>query len=81
MPLNSASSNPPPASDSGCTRNFARARATPWASDTIAPAMDLLFQEKQIRGSWYGSSNVHRDVPKLAKLYTEGAARLNLGKK
>lgn len=44
---------------------------------TIAPAMDLLFQEKQIRGSWYGSSNVHRDVPKLAKLYTEGALLLD----
>jgi NDMA-dependent alcohol dehydrogenase len=39
---------------------------------TITPAMDLLFQEKQIRGSWYGSSNVHRDVPMLAKLYQEG---------
>jgi S-(hydroxymethyl)glutathione dehydrogenase / alcohol dehydrogenase len=44
---------------------------------TIAPAMDLLFQEKQIRGSWYGSSNVHRDVPKLAKLYTEGSLLLD----
>jgi S-(hydroxymethyl)glutathione dehydrogenase/alcohol dehydrogenase len=44
---------------------------------TIAPAMDLLFQEKQIRGSWYGSSNVHRDVPKLAKLYTEGTLLLD----
>ena len=44
---------------------------------TIAPAMDLLFQEKQIRGSWYGSSNVHRDVPKLAKLYTDGALLLD----
>jgi S-(hydroxymethyl)glutathione dehydrogenase/alcohol dehydrogenase len=44
---------------------------------TIAPAMDLLFQEKQIRGSWYGSSNVHRDVPKLAKLYTDGVLLLD----
>jgi NDMA-dependent alcohol dehydrogenase len=44
---------------------------------TIAPAMDLLFQEKQIRGSWYGSSNVHRDVPALAKLYTEGTLLLD----
>src|SRR3954453_6980735 len=44
---------------------------------TIAPAMDLLFQEKQIRGSWYGSSKVHRDVPKLAKLYTDGVLLLD----
>ena len=40
---------------------------------TIAPAMDLLFQEKQIRGSWYGSSNVHRDVPALAEASTPRA--------
>ena len=39
--------------------------------------MDLLFQEKQIRGSWYGGSNVHRDVPMLAKLYTEGTLLLD----
>ncbi len=44
---------------------------------TISPAMDLLFQEKQLRGSWYGGSNVHRDVPKLARLYTEGTLLLD----
>jgi S-(hydroxymethyl)glutathione dehydrogenase / alcohol dehydrogenase len=44
---------------------------------TITPAMDLLFQEKQIRGSWYGSSNVHRDVPALARLYGEGKLLLD----
>jgi S-(hydroxymethyl)glutathione dehydrogenase/alcohol dehydrogenase len=44
---------------------------------TITPAMDLLFQEKQIRGSWYGSSNVHRDVPMLAQLYQEGKLLLD----
>jgi S-(hydroxymethyl)glutathione dehydrogenase / alcohol dehydrogenase len=43
----------------------------------LTPAMDLLFQEKQIRGCWYGSSNVHRDVPMLAKLYTEGKLLLD----
>lgn len=43
---------------------------------TIAPAMELLVQEKQIRGSWYGGSNVHQDVPKLARLYTEGQLKL-----
>ena len=43
----------------------------------IMPAMDLLFKEKQIRGCWYGGSNVHRDVPKLANLYTEGTLMLD----
>ena len=33
------------------------------------PAMDLLVNEKQIRGCWYGVSNVHRDVPMLVDLY------------
>ena len=44
---------------------------------TINPAMDLLVQEKQIRGCWYGSSNVHRDVPKLAGLYQSGDLMLD----
>ncbi len=44
---------------------------------TINPAMDLLVQEKQIRGCWYGSSNVHRDVPKLAGLYQSGELMLD----
>ncbi len=44
---------------------------------TLTPAMDLLVNEKQIRGCWYGSSNVHRDVPKLAKLYQDGVLMLD----
>jgi NDMA-dependent alcohol dehydrogenase len=43
---------------------------------TLTPAMDLLVQEKQIRGSWYGGSNVHQDVPALARLFTEGRLKL-----
>lgn len=43
----------------------------------ISPFMDLLVQEKQIRGSWYGSSNVHRDVPMLAQLYQDGELMLD----
>ncbi|HZJ26982.1 MAG TPA: Zn-dependent alcohol dehydrogenase [Acidimicrobiia bacterium] len=43
----------------------------------ITPAMDLLVQEKQIRGCWYGSSNVHRDVPMLAQLYRDGVLKLD----
>jgi len=44
---------------------------------TLTPAMDLLVNEKQIRGCWYGSSNVHRDVPKLAALYQDGSLMLD----
>jgi Zn-dependent alcohol dehydrogenase len=44
---------------------------------TVNPAMDLLVNEKQIRGCWYGSSNVHTDVPKLARLYSDGELMLN----
>jgi S-(hydroxymethyl)glutathione dehydrogenase/alcohol dehydrogenase len=44
---------------------------------TLPPAMDLLVNEKQIRGCWYGSSNVHRDVPMLADLYKKGELKLD----
>lgn len=44
---------------------------------TLTPALDLLVQEKQLRGCWYGSSNVHTDVPKLARLYQEGQLMLD----
>ena len=39
---------------------------------TLSPAMDLLVNEKQIRGCWYGGSNVQRDVPMLSDLYRKG---------
>ena len=44
---------------------------------TLTPAMDLLVNEKQIRGCWYGGSNVHRDVPKLVDLYRNGEVMLD----
>jgi S-(hydroxymethyl)glutathione dehydrogenase/alcohol dehydrogenase len=44
---------------------------------TLAPAMDLLVNEKQIRGCWYGGSNVHRDVPMLVDLYRKGEVMLD----
>jgi S-(hydroxymethyl)glutathione dehydrogenase / alcohol dehydrogenase len=37
----------------------------------------VVLQEKTIKGCWYGSSNVHTDVPKLARLYTEGELKLD----
>jgi Zn-dependent alcohol dehydrogenase len=39
--------------------------------------LGLVLQEKTIKGCWYGSSNVHNDVPKLARLYTEGQLKLD----
>lgn len=44
---------------------------------TLSPAMDLLVNEKQIRGCWYGGSNVHRDVPMLSDLYRKGEVMLD----
>src|SRR3954468_21391481 len=43
----------------------------------ISPAMDLLVNEKQIRGCWYGGSNVHQDVPKVVDLYRKGDVMLD----
>lgn len=37
----------------------------------------VVLMEKTIKGSWYGSSNVHTDVPKLARLYSEGQLKLD----
>jgi NDMA-dependent alcohol dehydrogenase len=37
----------------------------------------LVFQEKTIKGCWYGSSNVQRDVPKLIDLYNKGELKLD----
>jgi Zn-dependent alcohol dehydrogenase len=43
----------------------------------IPIAMELLVNEKQVRGSWYGSSDVRRDVPRLVDLYKEGTLKLD----
>lgn len=43
----------------------------------IPIAMDLLINEKSIRGSWYGGSDVRRDIPKLVDLYTKGQLKLD----
>ena len=40
-------------------------------------SMGFVFGEKQVRGCWYGSSDVHRDVPKLAQLYQDGKLMLD----
>jgi S-(hydroxymethyl)glutathione dehydrogenase / alcohol dehydrogenase len=37
----------------------------------------VVLMEKTIKGCWYGSSNVHRDVPKLVDLYQRGELKLD----
>src|SRR5438477_773663 len=34
--------------------------------------LGIVLQEKTIKGCWYGSSNVQRDVPELIELYRKG---------
>ncbi|HEY1636669.1 MAG TPA: Zn-dependent alcohol dehydrogenase [Acidimicrobiales bacterium] len=37
----------------------------------------VVLQEKTIKGCWYGSSDVQRDVPKLIELYKQGQLKLD----
>lgn len=39
--------------------------------------MGLVLQDKAIKGCWYGSSNVQKDVPKLIELYRKGELKLD----
>jgi S-(hydroxymethyl)glutathione dehydrogenase/alcohol dehydrogenase len=39
-------------------------------------AFTWLYLAKTIKGCWYGSSNVHRDVPKLLELWRKGELKL-----
>ena len=42
------------------------------------PAMlGVILMEKTIKGCWYGSSNVHTDIPKLVDLYRAGNLKLD----
>jgi S-(hydroxymethyl)glutathione dehydrogenase/alcohol dehydrogenase len=43
---------------------------------TLSAAFTFLYLAKTVKGCWYGSSNVHRDVPKLVQLYKEGKLML-----
>jgi S-(hydroxymethyl)glutathione dehydrogenase/alcohol dehydrogenase len=43
---------------------------------TITPAVGLLVQEKKLLGSLFGSSNPHREVPRLLGLWQRGALDL-----
>ncbi|MCB1040850.1 MAG: hypothetical protein KDA94_15170, partial [Acidimicrobiales bacterium] len=39
-------------------------------------AFTFLYLAKTIKGCWYGSSNVHEDVPKLLDLWRAGDLKL-----
>jgi S-(hydroxymethyl)glutathione dehydrogenase / alcohol dehydrogenase len=40
-------------------------------------AFGLVYTAKTIKGCWYGSSNVHSDVPRLIELYEKGQLKLD----
>ena len=44
---------------------------------TVPAFLGLVLQEKTIKGCWYGSSNVQKDVPKLVDLYQKGELKLD----
>lgn len=44
---------------------------------TVNAAMGLVYDEKTIKGSFYGSADVRRDVPMIAALYQSGALKLD----
>lgn len=43
----------------------------------IPAFLGMVVAEKTIKGCWYGSSNVHTDIPKLVGLYQEGKLMLD----
>ena len=44
---------------------------------TVPAFFGMVLNEKTIKGCWYGSSNVQRDVPKLVELYKKGELKLD----
>jgi len=44
---------------------------------TLSAMLGVILQERTIKGCWYGSSDIRRDVPRLVDLYREGRLRLD----
>lgn len=44
---------------------------------TLPAFFGVVLAEKTIKGCWYGSSNVQKDVPKLIELYKKGDLKLD----
>jgi S-(hydroxymethyl)glutathione dehydrogenase/alcohol dehydrogenase len=43
---------------------------------TLPAMLGVVLQERTIKGCWYGSSDIRRDVPRLVGLYRDGRLRL-----
>ncbi len=43
----------------------------------VNPAFNFIYTAKTVKGCWYGSSNVHHEVPKLLELYKSGELKLD----
>lgn len=43
---------------------------------SLNAAFTFLYLAKTVKGCWYGSSNVHDDIPKLVQLYKDGTLKL-----
>jgi len=44
---------------------------------TLPAMLGFVLQERTIKGCWYGSSDIRRDVPHLIELYREGQLKLD----
>jgi Zn-dependent alcohol dehydrogenase len=44
---------------------------------TLPAMLGLVLQERTVRGCWYGSSDIRRDVPRLVELYRGGGLLLD----
>ena len=44
---------------------------------TLPAMLGIVLQERTIKGCWYGSSDIRRDVPRLIDLYRDGRLRLD----
>ena len=44
---------------------------------TLPAMIGIVLQERTIKGCWYGSSDIQRDVPRLVELYRDGRLRLD----
>ncbi|HEV2358578.1 MAG TPA: Zn-dependent alcohol dehydrogenase [bacterium] len=50
---------------------------TPMAAEVSVPVMSLVFEERVLTGSVYGSSRPRTDIPKLIDLYRTGRLKLD----
>lgn len=44
---------------------------------TLPAMLGVVLAERTIKGCWYGSSDIRRDVPRLVELYRDGVLRLD----